>query len=561
MQADLFALLSLVIVIAVIVSAVMRFFRQPLIIGYILTGVVVGSSFLRLIPNGTSFKSFSDIGISLLLFIIGLGLNTQVIKRLGKVVLYTASVQIILSALAGFIAAKLIGFSSDEAFIIGIALSFSSTIIIIKLFTDKREQTRLYAQIALGILLMQDLVASIALVFLAASKNGDVSFGEIGLLAVKGAIVGAVLVFVSTKLLPRIERFVASSQEFLFLFALAWGFGIAMLFQTAGFSIEVGALFAGVALARLPYAQEVASRLKPLRDFFVVVFFIALGEGLDLRNLVAALVPALLFSAVVIFIKPLTALVTMGWLGHTKRTSFKAAISLAQVSEFSLVFVLLAQTGGLISGYVGTVITLTAIITIAVSTYLIQYDEQLFARFEHGLHFFERKVTQEEHHHLEAYPLVLLGYQKGGEQFVKSFKALRRRYVVVDYNPEVIEDLEAHHIPNLYGDVTDLELLQEIGIAKTRLIVSTITDHAINVGLVRHVIASNPNAIIICHSDDYKQAVELYHLGATYVMMPHLIGSEKISSFIKHAGLNREEFVEYRNEHLLLLEGKTSPSA
>jgi Kef-type K+ transport system membrane component KefB len=556
MQTSLFASLSLIIVLAVAVAAVMRTLRQPLIIGYILTGVLIGPSFLHLIPGKSSFDAFSSIGIALLLFIIGLGLNTAVIKRLGKVVVGAASAQMLISAAAGYIGALLLGFTPLAALVVGIALSFSSTIIIIKLFTDKREQSRLYAQISIGILLLQDIVASIVLVVLAAGQHGEVSAATIGLLTLKGAGLGLGLFIVSGYLLPLANKFVAGSQEFLFLFALAWGFGIATLFEAAGFSIEVGALFAGVSLASLPYAQEVAARLKPLRDFFVVVFFIALGEGLQLGNISSVLLPAIVFSVVVVIIKPLVVFGTMELLGYTKRTSFKAAVPLGQVSEFSLVFVVVAISTGLITAEQGAAITLVAIVTIAISTYLIKYDDELFAKLETSLRFFERKTAQEQHAGSETYPLVLFGFRKGGDEFVKSFKTLHRRYVVVDYDPEVIEDLEHYHINHMYGDATDLELLQEIGIEKAKLVISTITDHQTNQSLVRYITSVNTEAIIICQSESYEQAAELYHLGAAYVMMPHLIGSERISSFIQHAGLNKRAFTRYRDQHLMLLEQK-----
>lgn len=557
MEPNLFITLSLVIVAAIVVSAIMRLLKQPLIIGYILTGVVVGPSVLHLIPDKAPFEAFSSLGIALLLFIIGLGLSATVIQRLGKVVLTTATVQILLSAAAGYAAAVLLGFSAIEALIVGVALTFSSTIIIIKLVTDKREQTRLYAQASIGILLVQDVVASIALVLLAAGGNGGLQPADLGWLALKGVVLSAALMLVGGKVLPKFSKFIASSQEFLFLFALAWGFGISTLFELAGFSIEVGALFAGVSMAALPYAQEVAARLKALRDFFVVVFFIALGEGLSLSNLGPALLPALLFSAVVIFAKPLFVLMGMGALGYTKRTSFKTAVSLSQISEFSLVFAVLAATQGLVPESLSTIITLVAIITIAVSTYLMKYDDQLFTMFERSLRFFERKTVQDERQHLESYPLVLFGYNKGGEEFIKSFRTLHKQYVVVDYDPEVIEEMERRRIPNLYGDATDLELLQELNIEKAKLIVTTITDHRTTMALVEHILAANAQAIVICYADNYNEAAELYHLGATYVMMPHLIGSEKISSFIRHAGLSKREFAHYRDKHLMLLEQRT----
>jgi len=556
MQANLFTALSLIIVLAVAVAAIMRLLRQPLIIGYILTGILIGPAAFHLIPDQTPFTAFSNIGIALLLFIIGLGLSTTVIKRLGKVVLVTAAVQMVLSALVGYACATFLGFSSIAALIIGVALTFSSTIIIIKLFTDKREQSRLYAQISIGVLLLQDIVASVALVFLAAGQQHGVSLETIGILVLKGALLSAGIGLMSTQLLPRLSRFVASSQEFLFLFALAWGFGIATIFDLAGFSIEVGALFAGVSLASLPYAQEVASRLKPLRDFFVVVFFIALGEGLQLAHLAPAIVPALIFIMVVIVIKPLIVFGAMGFMGYTKRTSFKTAISLSQVSEFSLVFVVLAASTGLISIEQNAVLTVVAIVTIAISTYLMKYDDALFARFEGKLSLFERKTARDQQRASETYSLVLFGYRKGGDEFVKSFRALHKRFVVVDYDPEVIEDLERRHIPHMYGDATDLELLQEIGVDKTKLIISTLTDHRSNLSLLRYVLSVNPSAIVICQSDSYEQAAELYQIGAAYVMIPHLIGSEKISSFVQHAGLRKREFAEYRDKHLMLLERK-----
>ncbi len=557
MENNLFTVLSVVIVVAIGVSTLMRMLRQPLIMGYIVTGIVIGPSVLHVISEKAPFEAFSSIGITLLLFIIGLGLSATVLQKLGKVVLLAATAQIVLSAVITYAIAMTTGFSSAEALIFSIALTFSSTIIIIKLINDKREQNRLYAQVSIGILLVQDIVASIALVLLAAGENGGLSLAQLGLLAAKGILISALLVFVSGYILPRFSKFIASSQEFLFLFALAWGFGIATLFELVGFSIEVGALFAGVSLASLPYAQEVAARLKPLRDFFVVVFFIALGEGLHLDNLQSALIPALVFSIVVIIVKPLIVTATMGFLGYTKRTSFKTAVSLSQISEFSLVFVVLAVSIGLVPEQSGAIITLAAIITIAVSTYLMKYDDELFNKLERSLRFFENKTIHTEHQQTSIHALVLFGYQKGGEEFVKSFQALHKNYVIVDYDPEVIEILEHKHLPYLYGDATDLELLQEVGIEKVKLVVSNISDHTTNVNLVQHIIQVNPEAIIVCHSDNYDQAAGLYQLGATYVMMPHLIGSEKISTFIKRAGLSKREFAHYRDKHLMLLEHRT----
>ena len=556
MASNLFGILSLVIALAVVVSGVMRLLRQPLIVGYILTGVLLGPAVLNVLTDSTAFSVFSNIGIALLLFIIGLGLNTTVIGRLGRVVLFTSVIQMAVTLGAGYLAAMAFGFGRGAALVIGVALMFSSTIIIVKLLNDKSEQTRLYAQISIGVLLLQDLVASVALVFLTTGNTGHISATDIGTLLAKGVVLGGVLLLLSSKVLTRLSHFIADSQEFLFLFALGWGFGIATLFELAGFSIEVGALFAGVSLSAMPFAQEAAARLKPLRDFFIVVFFIALGETLNFAHIGESLWPAMIFSSVVIIVKPFATLVSLGGLGYTRRTSFKSAIALSQISEFSLIFAVLASTSGIVPEDVSTIITLTAIITIAISTYLIKYDDELFNTFEHSLRFFERKVVRAENYQTVQHPVILFGYHKGGQEFVKAFKAMHRKFIVVDYNPEIIEELEHKNIEFMYGDATDLELLEELNINKTKLIVSTITDFETNQTLLAHIMRVNPRAIVVCHSDSYEEAADLYHLGATYVMMPHLIGSERISNFVKRAGLNHKEFESYREKHLMLLESQ-----
>jgi Kef-type K+ transport system membrane component KefB len=284
MESSIFAQLSLAIAVVTAVSILMRLLRQPLIVGYILTGILVGPSFLHLISDKATFEGFSSIGIALLLFIIGLGLNFDIIRKLGKTVLFVAGLEIGVMLILGFVVSRAMGMSSMDSLFIGAALTFSSTIIIVKVLNDKREQTRLYGQICIGILLVEDIAATIALLIVSTNNNG-ISPEEVGLLAAKGLGLAVTLALVSTKVLPKLSKFVASSQELLFLFAVAWGFGIATIFSITGFSLEVGALFAGVSLAGLPYAQEIAARLKPLRDFFVVVFLIVLGEALELHNL------------------------------------------------------------------------------------------------------------------------------------------------------------------------------------------------------------------------------------------------------------------------------------
>lgn len=552
---DIFSEISLVIIIATVVSLVMKLFKQPLILGYILAGLLVGPAGFDLIKTTDVFDTFSHIGITLLLFIIGLELNAAIIKRLGRVVFTAAATELAVVGGGGYLAASALGFNRTEAFIIGLCLFFSSTIIIVKMLTDKNEQNRLHGQIAIGIILLDDIVATLALLFVAAGKDSTLDVANLAALLFKGGLLLAFLAFCSTQILPKVSRFLASSQELLFLAAISWGFGIASLFNYAGFSIEVGALFAGVALASLPYAQEIGSRLKPLRDFFVVLFFIVLGESLNVSNLSAGLWPALVLSAIVIALKPLTITSLLGWLGYTKRVSFKAGINLSQISEFSIVLVVLAASVGMVSADISAIITLVAIITIASSTYLMQFDDQLFARFDRlKLKLFERKVTHHDPRSEGNYPAVLFGYQKGGQEFVRLFKQMDQKFVVIDYDPEIIDIMQHHKINHLYGDVTDMELLEEAGVAKAKLIVCTITDFHSSQFLLNYLKRNDSDAVVIVEAESPRQATDLYEHGASYVILPHYIGSEHISAFVKKSGLQKSAFKRERTKHLKTLE-------
>lgn len=552
MLGDIFAQLSVVIVIAAVVSIIMRLLKQPLIAGYIVSGIIVGPSVLHLVSDSNAFEAFSEIGIALLLFIIGLELSVTVIKKLGKPVFLTAAAILLTIGTIGFLVGSAFQYTATESLLIGLAMFFSSTIIIAKVLSDKKEITRLNGQIAIGVILLDDIVATFALLFIAAGGSGH-TLGpvEIGLLIIKGLAVIGVLALLSLKVLPKVVKFVAKSQELLFLFALAWGFGVASIINFVGFSIEIGALFAGVALAHLPYAGQIGARLKPLRDFFVILFFISLGEHLQMGHLAAAILPAIALSLVVLILKPLVVMLSLGLLGYTRRTSFKTGINLSQISEFSIILIVLAASTGVISQGVSAVITLVALITITISTYFMQYDNAIYRKLEKRLSLFERATASDVKHAIKKYPLILIGYQNGGHQYLKTFRSLKRRFVVIDYDPEVIEELERANINYLYGDVTDPELLAEVDMDAVKLIVNTIGDHAVNVALVKYVRRRNEDAVIVCYSSNYGEAADLYKLGVSYVMMPHFIGSERLSNFIATNGISREKFDSYREKHML----------
>ncbi|MDZ7786351.1 MAG: cation:proton antiporter [Candidatus Saccharibacteria bacterium] len=550
MHADIFTQLSLLLAIAVAISLIMRSLKQPLIVGHILTGILLGPSIFGFITSTETITEFGSFGIALLLFIVGLGLNPRVIKEVGRVAVLTGLGQVLFTSLFGFGLVKLLGYSNVAAFYIAVALTFSSTIIILKLLSDKKEQNKLHGKISIGFLLVQDIIATFALVVASATGTDGFNIGSLGSLALKGIGLGIAIMLVSKYVLTPLTGFLSRSQELLFLFAIAWGFGIATLFFKLGFSLEIGALVAGVALSTMTYAQEVGSRLRPLRDFFIVIFFIALGAGLDIGNVGAIAWQAIGLSIFVLVGNPIIVMTIMGLLGYTKKTSFKAGLAVAQISEFSLIFILLGQRTGQVDGMVVSLVTIVGIITIAVSSYMITYSDNLYATFEKYLTLFEKRKVKMDQESKNTYELILLGYKKGGHEFIKVFEKLKKKFVVIDYDPDVIDMLEKRKINYLYGDTTDIELLEEAGIDNAKLVVSTIGDFETNSFVVSLLEKLSPKTVVICRAENIEDAEKLYEQGASYVMMPHFIGSERISSFLNKNGVNKTEFKKYRERHL-----------
>jgi Kef-type K+ transport system membrane component KefB len=559
MHGDIFTEITLLLVLSAAISMILRMLRQPLIVGHILTGILVGPSVLGLIQSPDTIEVFGKFGIALLLFIVGLGLNPKVIKEVGRVSLLTGVGQVVFTTLIGYTLVFALGYQPITAFYISIALAFSSTIIILKLLNDKKEQNKLYGKISIGFLLVQDLIATLALLIAAATSQGGLSISALGQLALKGAITAIGIYLVVQYILKPLTAFLSRTQELLFLFTLAWGFAISAIFLKIGFSLEVGALVGGVALSTMTYSQEVGSRLRPLRDFFIVVFFISLGAGLGFDNFSTILPQAILLSIFVLIGNPIIVMVIMGLLGYTRKTSFKAGLAVAQISEFSLIFMLVGLEHGQVTKQAVSLVTIVGIITIALSSYMIIYADGLFAFFERHFKLFESKKARVEHETKHVYDSVLFGYRRGGSEFVRVFNQISKKYVVVDYDPDVIDELERRQVPYLYGDVSDVELLDEIDLSKVRLVVSLVSDHATNVFLLRHLEKVNPSAVVVCHADSTQEASELYSQGASYVMIPNYIGSEKISAFIRKNGYSKTQFKHHREKHIEYLKKHYDP--
>ncbi len=550
---EVFIELSIILGITVLVAGITRLLKQPLIIGYILTGIIVSPYFLNIVNSTETIKVFSQIGVALLLFIIGLSLSPKVIKEVGKVSLVTGIGQIIFTSLIGFFISRALGFTMIVSFYIAIALTFSSTIIIMKLLSDKKDTEKLYGKISIGFLLVQDIFV-IVLLMVISSFSGNLSMENISLGTIMiGVLLIAGFVLVSIYILPHLSKFFAKSQEFLFLFSIGWGLGLAALFYYLGFSMEIGALIAGVALSVSPYNYEISSKMRPLRDFFIILFFILLGSQMVFGNISHLIVPAVIFSLFILIGNPLIVMILMGILGYKKKVGFQAGFTVAQISEFSLILITLGVSAGHLTGEILSLVTIIGLITISGSTYLITYSDKIYPYLSRYLSIFEREKLRDDVPESKGYDLILFGYNRIGYDLLKSFKKLKKRFLVVDYNPETNSELSNGGIECIYGDVDDEEFLNGLNLTETKLVVSTIPEFETNMLLVSKIRQINKDAIVIVISHNIEEANELYKIGATYVLMPHFLGGSHASMMIEEYKLDVDKFLKERRKHIKYL--------
>lgn len=558
MELNIFAEIGILIGVATVVALIMRLLRQPLIVGHIITGFLVGRFAIGLFHNTETLQLFSELGISFLLFSVGLTLNPKVLRDFGWVSLVTGTGQVLLTGGVGVLVCLVLGYDWITALYVGIALAFSSTVIVMKLLSDKGDLDKLYVKLSIGSLLLQDLLA-IVLLFAIPFVTGSQGSGTdlLRMLGV-GVGVGIGIFVVSHYVVRRLHRYLTQSQELLFLFAISWGIGISALFAQIGFSLEGGALIAGVALSTIPSRHEITARLAPLRDFFIVAFFILLGTRMVVSDFSQILVPALILSAFVLVGNPLLQLIVMGALGYKKKTSFQTGMMAAQISEFSLILVALGVTLGQVAPTVLSTVTLVGLITIFVSSYLILYSDKLYKYAAPYLRVFERKNAKEHSYRTKTYPLVLIGGSRIGFDFIKLFKEQKKRFLVIDHDPEVIEELERKKIAVAYGDAADPDLLEELKLHKAELIISTSPDLETNLVILTCLTHYEQKPMFMCVSHSISNALELYAAGADYVILPHFLGSTYGAHLVKRFTEEAVELQTIKDKHIALLKERAA---
>lgn len=564
---DSFANLAFLLTFTCVISLIIYLSRLPLVLGYVIVGILIGPYFLNLVPDAGALDLFAKIGIVSLLFIVGLNLNPKTVKEEAKESLILGISQIIFTALAGFsIFYFIFDFAMLSSILIASGLTLSSTIIVLKIISDKGDIEKLYSKMSLGVLLIQDFFATILLLILSIMHTADTGTVKTSVIiqsfSLKIILLFVIYFILSKWILPKISKLFAKSQELLLLFSAAFSFLYAYLFYALGFSLEIGALFAGIILSTSSFAKEIASRFRPIRDFFIIIFFIILGFEAEFINLAGTGWLIFTLSVFVILINPGILFMIMNLLGHKTRTSFYTSLTMGQVSEFSLVILAIAKGYGYIDAKSFSLVLIVMLISICFSSYLILYSEQLYKFARPILHFLEirknnRKIIEKD---AEVFDLVIFGYDRVGKKFLDLAKEKNYNYVVIDINPKSIEKAEADGGFAFFGDASDITFLEENNILKSKMIISTIPDFEINKNLVdfyknkninlESVLDDSENKIIIVVAHRESEAKKLYMHGADYVIMPYHIGAEEAANYINRFDFDKEKFNKEKDKHL-----------
>jgi Kef-type K+ transport system membrane component KefB len=550
---ELFIQLGLILIIAAVAAYILRLIKQPQILAYVLVGILMTPVF-GLVTDTSLIESMSMFGIAFLLFIVGLEIDLKKLKNVALVSTLGGGIQVVLVFVFAYLIALLLGFLTLEAAYIGLMLAFSSTMVVMKLLSDKRELNTLHGRIVVGILLLQDIIAIFALSVFTSISGFTVTL--LGVAFLKFLSVFTVAFLCSKYFFPLIFRFAAKNQELLLISSLAVCFTFSLAFYYLGFSIAIGAFLAGVTLGNLKYNIEIIAKVKSLRDFFALLFFVSLGMGLGLAVIAEMIWPLVIFVLIAVLFKPLVIMITCSLFRYTKKPSFLSAVSLAQIGEFSLIIGAQGLLLGHISQDLFSLIVVVTLVSITLTSYLIKYDSWFYRMFEKPLKIFEVFSTKgmEYTPHETKPSVVLCGYNRIGYSILRGIKNAKKKLLIVDYNPEVIEKLAKEGYHCIYGDVGDDEIIRKMNLKKIKMLVSTVPGIKDNLHLIKAVRDVNKRAKIIVTAAEIDDALQFYNAGADYVIMPHFLGGEHASKLISEVGKRKKKLGKEKKDHIIHLQ-------
>jgi len=544
MHANHFIEIAAILGLCTVLGAVGQKLRQPLLIMFLAAGILAGPSFFGIIADYQQIELLAHMGIALLLFIVGLRLDVNLIRTTGPVALATGLGQIVFTFLIGFGIAVVLGMSIISAAYVAVALTFSSTIIIVKLLSDKKEIDSLHGQIAVGFLIVQDIAAIIALVLLttfgASVQAQEGVFQTAVVILVKGFGLLGMVFLLMKYVLPPLARHLAHAQELFVLFAIAWAVFLGAAGEWLGFSKEVGAFLAGISLASTGYRESLGARLTTLRDFLLLFFFIDLGARLDFAAVGSHVGDSIVLSLFVLIGNPLIVMAIMGVMGYRRRTGFLAGLTVAQISEFSLIVAALGLSLGHITDQTMGLITLVGVITIFASTYLILYSGPIYRLLSPLLRIFERRNPYREaafdtQSVRRSADVILIGLGNYGSSVAECLLRRNKTILGVDFDPVSLEKWAARGISVLYGDVADPEIHEQLPLAAAQWIVSTVRSREMNLALLQQLKTRGYPGRVAVAATRLEEVDEYRAAGAKVVFRPFADAAEQAVDALTYA--------------------------
>jgi len=486
LQTTLLFELGTILILAAIFAYIAKALKQPLIPAYVITGIIIGPMVLGLIQDIELIKSLSELGIIFLLFVVGVEIDLNKLKKVGWAAGVGGMFQVLMTFLCGFFVGSLLGFDTINSVYAGLIVAFSSTMIVIKLLSDEEEISTLHGRLILGILFVQDVLVILALALLGLGENASALAFLI--IFIKGILLGSVAYITNKFAIKPFFRFAAKSAELLFLLSIAICFLFALFAHSLGFSLAIGAFIGGVILANLPYNLNIIGRISPLKDFFSTIFFATLGMQLVLVNFHNLILPLILFLIIILILKPIFIMLILSVFGYGKRNAFVTAVSLAQISEFALIMVMMVQKT--MSPELFSLTIILAVITITMTSYIMKYELFFYNLISKPLNSLDkisvkrRTFGYKEH---DERKVIVFGYHRMGTTIISLLKNLKNKVLIVDFNPEIIERLTKKKIPCMYGDMANLEILKRIKVKKAKIILSTVPQENDNIVMLKYV--------------------------------------------------------------------------
>jgi len=523
---------ALLVVTATILSFLARKSNQPTIIAYIFTGLLLGPVMLNLVTESGLVALMSELGLGFLLFLLGIEMNIEDIREILRPVTNIAILQTVLQTAVAFIIPFVLGFSFIETVIIALCTVFGATPVIVKLLTDKDEIATLPGKIDVGVLILQDIYLVIILaLFSAESLTNPVEIG-LTLSKILGLMAAvAVLSLLSSRyILPVLFSRVAESRHAFFIHGIAWAFLFISLTMELNLSVEVGAFLAGLGLGQIPYRDELKERIRPLTDFFMVVFFSSIGLSLTSQNLLVYWKEAVIASIVLMIGNFLIMFYLIDRENFTPETSFLGSINMTQVSEFSLVVGALAISQGYVGGDILGYLSLMALITMSTSSYLINYNREIYEQIEPYLERFNSEDKEDIELRKFKDHAVIVGYNNTIERILPVLKQEYGDIIIVDRNSDNTERLSRKDVEYIYGDFKHGEIRKSCNLKNAGFVLSISPD--LN---VQHQIIEDTSeaSVRFLEAENFEEAAELYERGTEYVIIENMLTADKVADYLE----------------------------